>query len=448
MSEATAAQPARQRSWTQAFRALGNRNYRLYWLGMLVSSLGTRLQMLALTWLVLRLTGSGFALGAVVMVGTAPILLFSLFGGALADRLPKRPVLLLTQTAMLVQALILGILVAVGSINLWLIFVLSAAVGLVEAVDTPTGQAFIKELVGPDKEELSNATELWSTLFNATKVVGPALAGMLVAAFGEAACFYLNALSFLAVIAALLLVDKGRLYPTLAPPREPLIAQVKSGITYALSTADIATIVLLLAALGLFGYNLGVLLPLIARSLLESGPVGLGLLSAALGVGSLVGSLIVDYMGINSRLHVLAGALTFTLMLLALSLFDGWLLILTLTVVLGFGSVLFLATASARLQMLASDDFRGRVMGLYTLLLFGTTPFGSLLAGALAQRIGVRRTVAILAVFCGLGLMTTVLYLRRHRDQLLPDPANDPMVRAEEWLTYRLHLHWHLFQRH
>ncbi|MGH2604779.1 MAG: MFS transporter, partial [Dehalococcoidia bacterium] len=339
------------RSWTQAFQALSNRNYRLYWVAMLVSSLGARLQMVALTWLVLKQTNSGFALGTVVMAASAPILIFSLFGGALADRLPKRPTLLITQGGMLIQALLLAILVSTGAINLWLIYALSVVAGLIEALDMPTEQAFVKELVGPDKEKLANATELWATLFNGTKVAGPALGGVLVAAFGEATCFYLNAVSFFAVLAALLLVDKRRLYPTPPPPPGSLITEVKAGVSYALRIADIATIVLLLAALGLFGYNLGVLLPLIARYLLTSGPVGLGLLSAALGAGSLLGSLFVDFEGMNTRLHVLVGALVFTVMLLALSLFHGWLLILTVTVLLGFGSVLFLATANARLQV-------------------------------------------------------------------------------------------------
>lgn len=448
MSEATAAQPAGHRTWTQAFQALGNRNFRLYWLGMLVSSLGTRLQILALAWLVLKETGSGFALGTVVMAGSAPILLFSLFGGVLADRWPKLPVLLLTQSAMLVQALVLGVLVSLGSINLWLIYGLSAGAGLIDAIDTPTGQAFTKELVGSDQEELANASEMWSTLFNATTVVGPALGGLVVAAYGEKACFYLNAVSFLAVVGALLLVDKRQLHPAPSPPRQDMITQVRVGVTYALRTADIATIVLLLAALGLFGYNLGVLLPLIARYLLASGPVGLGLLSTALGAGSLIGSLAVDYMGLSARRHVLTGATTFTVMFFALALFQGWLLILSLTAVLGFGSVLFLATASARLQILASDDFRGRIMGIFTLLLYGTTPIGSVLTGALAERIGVRETIAILATCCGLGLAATFVYLHRHRDKLLPDPATDPIDRTEERLTHRLAVYQHLFQRH
>jgi MFS family permease len=448
MSESTVAHPAVHREWSQTFHALGNRNFRLYWLGMLVSSLGTRLQMLALAWLVLRLTGSGFALGTVVMAEAAPILLFALFGGVIADRLPKQPVLLLTQSAMLMQALVLGILVSLGSINLCVIYALSAVVGLAEAIDTPTSQAFIKDLVGSDKEELGNATELLSTLFNATKVVGPAIGGMLVAAFGEAACFYINALSFLAVITTLLLVDRRRLYPTPTPRRERIFTQIRSGLTYSLSSADIATIVLLLAAVGLFGYNLGVLLPLIARQLIVSGPMGLGLLSTALGVGALVGSLVVDSMGMSARRDVLTGAVTFTVMFLALALFDGWLLILIITVVLGFGSALFLATASARLQILASDDFRGQIMGIYTPLLFGTTPLGSVLAGSLAERIGVRQTIALLAVSCGLGLMATFVYLRRHRDSLLPDLADDPLVRGEEWLSHRLSLYWYLFRRH
>ncbi|MGD9893296.1 MAG: MFS transporter [Dehalococcoidia bacterium] len=438
----------RRTSWVQALGALGNRNFRLYWLGMLVSSLGTRLQMLALTWLVLDLTSSGLALGAMVMAEAAPILLLSLFGGALADRLPRRPVLLFTQAAMLVQALVLGILVSMGAIELWLIYVLSAAAGTIEALDTPTSQAFIGELVGPDKDDLCNASELWTTLFNATKVAGPVLAGLLVAAIGEMACFYLNAASFLAVIAALLLVDEQRMYPLAAPPREAIIRQVKSGVTYTLGTADIAMIVLLLAALGLFGYNLGVLLPLIARSLLASGPMGLGLLSAALGAGSLVGSLVVDYTGMNARLHVLAGAVVFTLVFFSLSLFVGWLLLVTLTIALGFGSVLFLATANARLQLLTSDDFRGRVMGVYTLLLYGTAPLGGLLAGALAERIGVRRTVALLAGLCGVGVLATLAYLRWRRDRLLPEPESDQLVRTEEELVHRLRLHQHLFRLH
>ncbi|MGE0542219.1 MAG: MFS transporter [Dehalococcoidia bacterium] len=443
----TAAQPKPHASWLKPFESLENANFRYYWLGTLVSSLGTRLQSLALAWLVLKLTGSSLALGLVLTVESIPILLFSLFGGAMADRLPKRRILLATQSVMLVQALALGILSTLGLINIWTIYVLVAIVGLVQAIDMPTSQSFVEELVGSDKETLANASELTSTLFNMTKVAGPALGGIIVAAIGEEPAFYLNAVSFFGVLGALLVIDKRKLFPAKARPVEKIQAQIKAGLAYAIRTVDIVSLLLLLGALGLFGYNLGVLMPLIAKRILDSGPAGLGMLSAALGVGSLAASLLIDVLGLSTRRLVLVGAVAFTLALLSVSLFDGWYLALPLTALLGFSSVMFLATANARLQVLVDEEFRSQLMSVYTILIFGTTPVGSLMTGALVDRIGVRETAAALAVLCGLGLVATFVYMHRKRDQLVPDTMDAPIPRAEAALRRHMHLPWLVLHR-
>ncbi len=405
----------------QTFRALRIRNYRLFWTGQVVSVTGTWMQRIAQAWLVLKITNSPLALGTVTTIQFAPILIFSLFGGVLADRVPKRRLLVITQSVMATQALIFALLVSTGLIQLVHIYILAAILGTANAVDNPTRQAFVVELVGPD--DVGNAVALNSTQFNVARLVGPALGGLTIAAIGMAGCFYLNAASYAAVIGALLMMRPRDFFNVAQPARGHVIRQIGEGLRYAVTTPDIALVVLLMAALGTFGYNFTVILPLIARYVLRSGPVGFGALTSAMGVGSLVSALGIAYSGRATRRTLLVGASTFSVLLLAVALSRWWITTVPLVALLGVASIIFTATANTRLQLVAPARLRGRVMSIYSLLFAGTTPIGSLILGALADRGGVQLAVGEMAAVCIAGVIAGLLYMQRTRARLLPETA-------------------------
>jgi len=421
----------------RTFRSLQNRNYRLYWLGQVVSLSGTWMQRIAQAWLVLQLTHSPFALGTVTTIQFTPILLFSLFGGVLADRVPKWRFLLLTQSVMAVQALVLAILISTGHIQLLHIYILAAILGVASALDGPTRQAFVIELVG--REDLPNAVALNSTIFNTSRILGPGIGGLLIAWVGVAGCFYLNALSFFGVIGGLLLMDPKRFFPARPMRDGKVLRQIGAGLRYAVTTPDAALPLLLMGILGTFGYNFTVLLPLIGDEVLHSGAIGFGVLTASMGVGSLLAALGVAYRGRATRQTLLIGVAGFSVLLFAVGLSHWWALTLPLLVALGVCSITFSATASTRLQLVAPGDMRGRIMSIYQLLFAGTTPFGSLIIGGLAERWGVQQATMLVAVICGLGVLLAFAYLRRNASGLLPDewtaesetrPATAPLAPA------------------
>lgn len=404
----------------RTFRSLQNRNYRLYWCGQVVSLSGTWMQRIAQAWLVLQLTHSPFALGMVTTVQFTPILLFSLFGGVLADRVPKWRFLLATQTVMAMQALVLALLSATGQIQLVHIYIMAAILGGANALDGPTRQSFVIELVGRD--DLPNAVALNSTIFNASRIIGPAIGGLLIAGLGVAGCFFVNALSFFGVIGGLLLMDPTRFFAAQRARGGAVLSQIRAGLRYAVTTPDAAFPLLLMGILGIFGYNFTVLLPLIADEVLHSGAIGFGALTAAMGIGSLLAALGVAYRGRATRGTLLIGAAGFSIILCAVGLSRWWVLTLPLLVALGVCSITFSATASTHLQLVAPGDMRGRIMSIYQLLFAGTTPFGSLIVGGLAERWGVQRATVAVATVCGLGVLVALGYLRRTAARLLPDP--------------------------
>ncbi len=408
----------------RAFRAFRNPNYRLFWFGQLVSLTGTWMQSVAQAWLVLRLTGSPLALGTVTLVQTTPFLLFSLFGGVIADRVRKRRLLLMTQSVMALDAFTLATLTASGRVTLPAIYVLVGLMGLANAVDNPTRQAFVSEMVGPD--DLPNAVALNSTLFNSARLVGPALGGVTIAALGVAGCFYLNAVSFLAVIGGLLLMRPERFFSTARPARGHVLRQIGEGLSYAVRTPDVALVVLLMAVIGTFGYNFQVIMPLLARFVLHTGPAGFGALTSAVAAGSLVGSLAIAYTGRARWQTLLMGAAGFSALLFAVALSRVWLVSMALLVALGMCSIVFTATANTRLQLTTPPHLRGRVLSIYTLLFMGSTPLGSLIIGTLAERLGVQPAVAGLAAVCGVGVAGGLVYARRMRHRLTPDSALTP----------------------
>jgi MFS family permease len=410
----------------RTFSSLAIYNYRLFWLGQLISLSGTWMQTTAQAWLVLRITNSPTALGTVTMLQFLPVMLLTLFGGVLADRLPKRTVLVCTQSAAALQAFALAALVLSNRVELWQIYALALILGLINAFDTPTRQAFVVELVGP--EHLQNAVALNSSLFNGARVVGPAIGGVLISTVGIGQTFLWNGISFLPVIAGLLLMRPGQFYASSRAATGNMFRQLAEGIRYSLNTREVLLILLLIGTLGTFGYNFTTILPLIARYVLQAGAIGLGLLTSAVGLGSLVAALSLAGARRISLVVLLAAAALFSILLILVGL-SGWLpLTLGLLFVLGIASIVFTASANTRLQLTVPGELRGRVMALYFLLFAGTTPIGSLVIGFLAAAIGVQPTVILMGAICLAGVGGTVLFARRDTAEgELPTSAMPPV---------------------
>lgn len=397
-----------------AFRALRIPHYRLFWMGQLASQTGTWMQSVAQAWLVLRLTNSPLALGTVATVQFTPILLFSLLGGVLADRLPKRRLLMTTQTIMVAQATVMALLTWTGHIQLWQIYILAAVLGTANALDNPTRQSFVRELV--PTEDLPNAIAINSMQFNLSRIAGPALAGLLISIVGVAGCFALNAISSMAVLNALRQIPPGPSAPR-GHQRGNVLNQIGEGLRYATTTPDVALILALMAVIGTFGYNFNTVLPLIARYLLNANPLQFGALTTAMGIGSLLAAVGLAASGRATRQTLFIGATGFSLILAAVAQSRWWGLTIVLLVGLGVCSIAFSTTANTRLQLVTPPHLRGRVMSIYMLMFGGTTPIGSLLIGTSAQHLGVRFAVTSAATLCLIGVMGGWLFLFRQRRQ-------------------------------
>jgi len=410
-------------TFAATFRSFRSYNYRLFYFGQIVSLTGTWMQTVGQAWLVLDLTHSPLALGTVTMLQFLPVSLLVLFGGVLADKAPKRRLLVLTQTAAMVQAFVLAFLTWSGLIALWQVYLLAAMLGLTNALDTPTRQAFVVEMVGRD--DVTNAVALNSSLFNSARLVGPALGGVVIALVGVAGTFFINGASFVAVIIGLLLMKTDRLYPTPRSGSGPVLGQLAEGFRYALETPAILFILILVAAIGTFGYNFTVVLPLLARNVLDVGSVGFGAMTSAIGLGSLVAALALASLRQASRPTLLIGAAAFAVLLAAVAASQWYVLTLVLLSALGAAGIAFTATANSSLQVTAPDHLRGRIMSLYMLLFLGTTPIGGELTGLMAEHIGVRLTVGIEAGICALGIAAALAYLTA-----LPT-AHSPAIAAQ-----------------
>ncbi len=415
----------------RTFSSLAIYNYRIFWLGQLISLSGTWMQTTAQAWLVLKLTNSPTALGTVTMLQFLPVMLLTLFGGVLADRLPKRTVIICTQLAGALQAFALAALVLSNRVELWQIYGLALMLGLINAFDNPTRQAFVVELVGPT--QLQNAVALNSTLFNGARIVGPAIGGILISTVGIGHAFLWNGISFLPVIAGLLLMRTREFYASSRAEPGKVFGQLAEGIRYALGTREVLLILLLVGILGTFGYNFTTILPLIAKYVVNAGAIGLGLLTSAVGVGSLVAALGVAGARRTSMTVLLAAAALFSILLILVGL-SSWLpLTLGLLVVLGIASIVFSSSANTRLQLAAPGPLRGRVMSLYFLLFAGSTPIGSLVVGFLAAAIGVQPSVILMGAICLAGVGGTLLFARRgaadgavHASAVQPARGPDP----------------------
>lgn len=413
--------PSRKQQIGRGFSSLGNYNYRLYWFGQLISLTGTWMQRLAQDWLVLKITNSPFALGTVSMLQFLPITLFSLYGGVIADRFPKRRLLLVTQTVATIQAIAMALLATLGKVQLWEIYVLAMVLGLSNAFDNPARQSFPVELVG--REDVGNAVALNSTLFNASRIIGPSLSGITIATIGIAGCFWLNALSFGATIGALILMKPERFYAVPKRPRGSPLKLLTGGLQYAVNTPRVFVLVITMLFIGTFGYNFLTFLPLLSRFTLHTSALGYGFLFAALGAGSLFAALILGYSRAQSQRTVFVSAAIFTVTLGVLGLSHLYLVSLVILLLLGAANVVYSASAQTRLQVIVPDELRGRVMSLNTLLFQGTTPVGSLLVGAIAERWNVGLAIDLCSAACAVGLMLAWLYYHRRREdfQRLPE---------------------------
>jgi len=403
-------------------RALRHRDFRLFWSGQLVSLIGTWMQSVGQSWLVLELTNSPFRLGMIGTLQFGPILLFSFVGGAISDRVRKRRMLIGTQTALMLQAFTLSALVWSGHVQFWHVALLAALYGLANTLDMPARQSFIAHLV--PRGDLMNAIALNSAVFNGARVVGPAVAGLLVARYGTAAAFLFNGLSFVAVIAALAAIR------TEGAPRPPsglgMGAEIAQGVRYALGTPRIALVFGLLLSVSLFVVNTNVVVPLIARNVLNQGAHGFGLLMASLGMGAVMGALTVAALarGRPPLGFVVGPAIAAALLLVGLSFVHHFGLAASVLMALGFAQIVFMTSCNTTVQITVPDELRGRIMGLYALVFAGMTPIGSLLMGTIAERWGVARACAVGGTTGLLLVSGLTLAWRRHQRGTEPSPAS------------------------
>lgn len=372
---------------SETFRSLYVRNYRLFAAGQAVSNTGTWMQRIAQDWLVVRLTGAnGLALGITTALQFLPMLLFGLWGGIIADRLPKRRVLVATQAAMAVLALVLGALDFLGVVRVWHVFVLAFALGLATVVDNPTRQAFVFEMVG--KEDLPNAVALNSATFNGARLVGPAIAGLLIKAAGTAPVFFLNALSFVGVIGGLVAMREKELFATERVARAP--GQLREALRYVRTRPELLLPIVLVGFIGTFGFNFQITIALMTKQVFGLGAAAFGILSSAFAVGSFAGALLAARRQTPDLKLVVGAAIAFGVLESITGLMPGFASFFALLVPTGVFALTVTTAANASIQMSVAPQMRGRVMALYLLVFTGGTPFGAPLIGLVAQTIGPR----------------------------------------------------------
>ena len=420
-------------------RAMRHRNFQLFFSGQLVSLIGTWMQSVAQSWLVYRMTGSSLLLGSVGFASQFPVFLASPLGGIVADRYNRHRVVIATQTASMVLAFILAVLTLTHRITVPEIFVLAVLLGVVNAFDLPGRQSFLVEMVG--KDDLMNAIALNSSMFNGARVVGPAIAGILVAKIGEGWCFFANAVSYIAVIIGLLLMQVA---PRPIRPIDSALAHVIEGFRFVRHTAPIRDLLLLVGLVSMVAMPYTVLMPIFADKILHGGARGLGILMGATGVGALLAALL---LAARTGVHGLGRWVTlacagFGLSLIAFALSRSFWLSAALLVPAGFCMMLQMSSSNTLIQSMVRDDLRGRVMSVYAMSLIGMAPFGALFAGALADRVGAPVTVIMGAVACLGGAAIFGLHLPKIRDEARRlivaqqfvggEPAGEMTVRVAE----------------
>jgi MFS family permease len=400
------------------FRSLRVRNYRLYAGGQLVSLTGTWMQRVAQDWLVLELTNSGTALGIVTALQFLPSLLFGLWGGLLADRYDKRKLLLATQTGLALVALILGVLDVTGIVQYWQVLVLALALGLVSAIDSPVRQSFVVEMVGPD--DLTNAVGLNSTIFNSARILGPAVAGVMITAIGTGWAFVANGISSIAVLTGLALMRPAELRPS--PAIDRIRGQLRAGLHYVRQRQDLLLTMVLVFVVGTFGLNFQITTALLAKQVFHRSATGYGLLSTALAVGACVGAVLATRRRTRpSLLFLLLAAMAFGLLEILAGSMPGFGATALMLVLVGLAMLTFTTAANSSVQLGVEATMRGRVMALYLMCFLGGTPIGAPIVGWVANTVGPRWGMIGGGLVCMAMAVGMALYLVRRRSLHIAD---------------------------
>ncbi|MEJ3657412.1 MFS transporter [Actinomycetes bacterium KLBMP 9759] len=404
----------------QTFAALANPNFRRYTAGQSISLAGTWMQTIAQSWLVLELTASATALGVVIALQTLPTLVLGPYAGVVADRMDKRKMMIVLQSSMGVLALALGLLTLTGTAVLWHVYVLAFLLGMNNCFENPARQAFVLEMVGP--ADLRNAVSLNSVLVNVARAVGPAIAGLVIAAGGLALCFLINAASFVAVVISLLRLDVAELRPSVPTPRAP--GQLREGLAYVRRTPELAVPLLMMALVGCLAYEFQVVLPVVAQQTFSGDASTYGFLTATMGAGAIVGGLGVAARGRTGLGALVAASTAFGIAMLAVALAPNLVFALIGMAFVGASSVAFLSIGNSTLQLASEPNMRGRVMALWAVAFLGSTPVGGPIAGVVSQLFGGRAGLALGAAACLVAAAGAAVV--RHR---LRKPA--PVEQAE-----------------
>lgn len=409
--QATGVHSAASRISREMFASLANPNYRRYISGQAVSLAGTWMQTIAQSWLVLQLTNSPTAIGAVVALQMLPVLLLGPYAGVVADRVDKRRFMIALQSMMGGLALVLGLLVVTGLVQLWHVYVLALLLGLNTCFENPVRQTFVLEIVGPG--HLRNAVSLNSVLANAARAVGPAIAGIVIAAGGIGMCFLLNAASFVAVVASLVRLDTSALTTTVPTKRAP--GQLREGLRYVFGEPLIAVPLTMMALVGCLAYEFQVVLPVVAQETFGGDARTYGFLTAAMGVGAVVGGLFVAARGRTGLRALVFASLAFGLAMAIVAFAPSLVVALVGMTIVGATSVAFLSMGNSTLQLAAAPTMRGRVMALWAVAFLGSTPIGGPIAGAVSQAWGGRAGLAMGAAACLLAALMGLVVMRRTR---------------------------------
>ena len=408
---------------SSTFSSLKNRNYRLYFIGQSISLPGTWMQTIGQAWLVLKLTNSGTALGLVTALQFLPVLIFGAMGGVIADRLPKRKILYFTQGGSGLLALILGIIVALNIVQLWMIYVLASLLGLINAVDNPTRRTFILEMVG--SKQLRNAITLFSTEFNLSRVIGPAIAGGIIAAFGLAPCFLINAASYVAIIICLFMMRKDELL--IVEPIKRTKGQLREGLKYVRNTPLMRNVLLMMAIIGTLTYEFQVNLPLVAKFTFNGDASYFAFLNSAMGIGAVVGGLATASRKKTSVKGLIKTAIAFGIAIVIASLSTTFHIALITMVVVGVFSIIFTSQGDTILQLESEPNMRSRVVALWSVAFLGSTPIGGPIIGWIGEYASPRWSLAtsgIAAIIAGIfGFITLWNYSSKKSSQEILKPA-------------------------
>ena len=405
------------------FRSMSVRNYRLYFAGQLISTTGTWMQSIAQAWLVLQITGSGVALGLTVALQFTPVLLVGAWGGLVADRVDKRRLLIGTQAAAGVLALLLGAVTVLGVVQLWMIFVLALGLGTVNALDNPARRAFVVEMVGT--EHVSNAVSLSSAMFMAARVIGPAIAGLVIAGLGVSWCFFANGVSYSAAVLAFVAMRQNEFFAVEPVPKRK--GQLREGLRYAWSTPALRLVLVLTAVIGTLAFNFQVVLPLLAKETFSGGAETLGVLYAFMSIGSVIGALISAHEAQATRRFVLGAALAFGAALVVAAFAPTLGLELLVLVPVGAAGIAFTAMSNGVIQTECAPEMRGRVAALFTVAFLGSTPIGGPIIGWVSQQVGPRAGLWVGGVATLAVTVAAIAGIRRHREvprQVLASPTH------------------------